>query len=130
MKTILRTLFFAILLFPLSMSAGDILDNIAAAISSSNAAALSKYFDNTVDITVVDKQSVYSKAQAQVVVQDFFTKNPVKHFALIHRGSSAQGSSYGIGNLVSGTQSFRVYFFVKLRSASYFIQEMRFEKQK
>jgi hypothetical protein len=130
MKNNLNRYLFIFLLLPLSMSASDILDNIAGAISSGNANALAQYFDNTVDITVVDKEAVYSKSQAQVVVQDFFSKNPVRRFTLIHRGSSAEGSSYGIGNFESGSQVFRVYYFVKLKNGVYFIQEMRFEKQK
>ncbi len=119
-----------ILLIPTLLIAGDILDNIGNAIRSGNAAAIAQYFDSNIDLTILDKESIYSKPQAQMVIQDFFIKNPVSSFNIIHRGSSAQGSSYGIGTLVAGGQVFRVYYFVKQKNEGYLIQEMRFERQK
>ncbi len=129
MKRLLHTLYLTALI-PLALAASDILDNIGMSIKSGNAASLAQYFDTTVDLTILEKESIYSRQQAQMVLQDFFTKNPVSSFNIIHRGSSAQGSSYGIGTLVAGGQSFRVYYFVKQKNEGYLIQEMRFERQK
>jgi hypothetical protein len=129
MKKILHTLCLAALI-PVALAASDILDNIGMAIRSGNAAAIAQYFDSTVDLTILEKESIYSRQQAQMVLQDFFAKNPVSSFNIIHRGSSAQGSSYGIGTLMAGGQSFRVYYFVKQKNEGYLIQEMRFERQK
>lgn len=108
----------------------DIIDNIANAIRSGNSKEVAKYFDTNVEITILDKESVYSKVQAEMVLRDFFSKNPVQSFEVVHRGTSGEGSSYGIGPLKSSNQSFRVYFYVKQKGAASTIQEMRFEKQK
>lgn len=108
----------------------DVLDDIAAGIRSGNAASLAQYFDNNVDITILDKESVYSKAQAQMVVKDFFQKYSVTSFTLIHRGTSAEGSLYGIGNLVTSSGVFRTYYFVKAKNGNHLLQELRFEKLK
>jgi hypothetical protein len=67
--------------------------------------------------------------QAEMVLRDFFAKNTVQSFEVIHKGSSGEGSSYGIGTLKTSIQSFRVYYFVKQKGGNSFIQEMRFEKQ-
>ncbi|MEP7129373.1 MAG: DUF4783 domain-containing protein [Chitinophagales bacterium] len=107
----------------------DIVDNIANAIRSGNSKEVAKYFDSNVEITILDKESVYSKVQAEMVLRDFFSKNPVQSFEVVHRGNSGEGSSYGIGPLKSTTQSFRVYFYVKQKGTTSTIQEMRFEKQ-
>lgn len=111
------------------VSSADVLDTIASAIKSGNASTLSQYFDASVDITILDKESVYSKAQAQMVVRDFFLKYPVSSFALIHRGTSAEGSQYGIGTMTSTSGSFRVYFLVRNKTGVSLIKELRFEKQ-
>ena len=108
----------------------DIVDNIANAIRSGNAKEVAKFFDTSVEITILDKESVYSKVQAEMVLRDFFSKNPVQSFEVVHRGNSGEGSSYGIGPLKSSNQSFRVYFYVKQKGTASTIQEMRFEKQK
>ncbi len=130
MKRSIRIFCLVALIFPITLWALDILDNIGMAIRSGNSASVAQYFDSTVDLTILEKESIYSRQQAQMVLQDFFAKNPVSSFNIIHRGSSAQGSTYGIGNLVAGGQSFRVYYFVKQKNESYLIQEMRFERQK
>jgi len=108
----------------------DVLDDIAASIRLGSASSVAQYFDNNVDITILDKESVYSKAQAQMVIKDFFQKYPVTSFNLIHRGASAEGSLYGIGNLVTSSGVFRIYYFVKSKNGNYLLQELRFEKQK
>jgi len=108
----------------------DIIDNIANAIKSGNSREVSKYFDNNVEITISDKESVYSKVQAEMVLRDFFVKYSVQSFELIHRGTSGEGSAYGIGKLKTANQTFRVYYFVKQKGGNLFIQEMRFEKQR
>ncbi len=111
------------------VSSADVLDTIGSTIRSGNAVALSEYFDASVDVTILDKESVYSKAQAQMVVRDFFLKYPITSFSLIHRGTSAEGSQYGIGTMASSGGSFRVYFLVRNKTGVSLIKELRFEKQ-
>ncbi|MFN9496550.1 MAG: DUF4783 domain-containing protein, partial [Bacteroidota bacterium] len=102
MKKYLFVFSLAVIAMPVLLAASDILDNIGNAIRSGNASAISQYFDATIDLTILEKESIYSRQQAQMVLQDFFNKNPVSSFSIIHRGSSAQGSSYGIGKLTAG----------------------------
>jgi len=130
-STLVRGLsvFFICLPF-MVFSQTDVLDEVASAVTSGNSKGISKYFDTNVEITILDKESVYSKAQAEMVLSSFFTKNPVQSFELIHRGNSGEGSAYAIGKLKTGTNMFRTYFFVKQKGNNSFIQEMRFEKQR
>ncbi len=131
MKKIISIAFFVAFFVSASksVSSADVLDTIASAIRSGNSGALSQYFDSSLDVTILDKESVYSKAQAQMVVRDFLMKYPAKSFNLIHRGTSPEGSQYGIGTLISSGGSFRVYFLVRNKSGVSLIKELRFEKQ-
>ena len=113
----------------LAFSQSDILDNIAGAVRNGNSKDVAKYFDNNVEITILDRESTYSRVQAEMVLRDFFSKNSVQSFDLIHRGTSGEGSSYGIGKLKTANQTFRTYYFVKQKGSQSLIQEMRFEKQ-
>jgi hypothetical protein len=108
----------------------DIYSDISDAIRSGDARAVARYFGNTVDLTILNQEEVYSKAQAEQVLRDFFQKNTPRSFTLIHKGVSKEGAKYAIGNLVTaqGIQ-FRAYFFVKQSNNGEFIQELRFEKQ-
>lgn len=105
-----------------------VLDDISLAIRSGNAREVAKYFDTSVEVTIHNESKVYSKQQAEMVLKDFFTKNPVTSFNIIHKGSSNEGSQYGIGTLLTGGGSFRTYIYIKQKGDVFFVQEMRFEK--
>lgn len=108
----------------------DIFDNISMAIRTGDAKQLSRYFNTNVDLTILNQEEVYSKAQAEQIVKDFFSKNTPKSFSIIHNGLSKEGSKYAIGNLIT-TQgaNYRTYMYIKQSGGTEFIQELRFEKE-
>ena len=55
--------------------AGDIYEKVTVAIKSGNAKELAAMFDNSIEITILESEQTYSKAQAEQVVKDFFLKN-------------------------------------------------------
>jgi hypothetical protein len=108
----------------------DIYDDISLLIRTGNAKELAGYFNTNVDLTIINQEDVYSKAQAEQILKDFFSKNVPKTFTILHKGSSKEGTIYAIGNLVTATgAAFRTSFFVKQISGKFYIQEMRFEKE-
>lgn len=107
----------------------DVFDDVAAAIKTANAAKVATYFAPNVELRVGDKSGNYSKSQAEVVLKDFFDKNPVRNFKLIHRGSSAQGAQYAIGTYEAAQGVYRVYIYLKNTNGSSVIQELSFEKK-
>ena len=125
----IKALMLVFVLIPAVLLAADVLDDIALSLKSGNARELSKHFDSNIEITILDTEDVYSKAQAEVVVKDFFTKNKPTAFELIHQGSSKEGSKYGIGNMTTAKGVFRTYVFVKQKGSAYYIQELRFEEE-
>src|ERR1051326_1612265 len=67
------------------------IEEVIGALRSGNAVELSKYFDDNVEVTLPVKSDSYSKAQAQVILKDFFSNNDVKGFELKHKGDSPGG---------------------------------------
>ncbi len=100
---------------------------VLRAIRSGNSADVSKYFDNTVEITLAEKSNSYSKSQGELVLHDFFANNLVKDFEIIHQ-SDKGGSQYCIGNLITNNGTFRTTIFMKQKGDREFLQELRFEK--
>ncbi len=130
MKKKRRIAFLFVLLSSVLIASVDIFENINTAIRSGDARQVSKYFGKNVDLTILSQEEVYSKAQAELILKDFFSKNTPKSFSFIHQGLSKEGSKYGIGTMVT-TQAakFRVYIYVKQTAGSEYIQELRFEKE-
>ena len=97
-------------------------------VKSGNAAQIARFFDNTVEITMPDKSNNYSKSQAELVLKDFFSNNPVNGFEIIHKGEN-NGSQYCIGTLVTKNGSFRTTIFMKQKGDKQLLQEIRFENR-
>lgn len=117
-----------IVLISKSLFALDIYEDIANAIRSGEARQLAVFFDNTVDMTILNQENVYSKAQAEFVLKDFFAKNPPKSFSILHKGSSPEGTQYAIGNLVTTNgKTFRTSFFLKNNKGKSVLLELRIE---
>lgn len=102
-------------------------DDVVKAIKTGDAAQLSKYFDNTVEITLPEKSNSYSKGQAELVLHDFFASNTVKDFEILHKSDNS-GSQYCIGNLKTINGTFRTTIFMKQKGSTEVLQELRFEK--
>ncbi len=125
MKTLI--VIFA-LLMPLAVEQPN-MASVTKALSEGDTATLGNYLDNTVELTILAIQNVYSKAQATTVLTDFFAKNKPRAFNAVHQGSSkGSASHYTIGDLSSATGNYRVYLYYKSVGDKPIIQEIRIEK--
>jgi hypothetical protein len=122
-----------VLLFTLLLIMGfavnaQIPDEIITSIRSGNSAKLSKYFNQNIELVVLDFECTCSKAQAQQVVTDFFAKYTPTKFTIIHQGGKSD-SNYAIGSLETQNGKYRVYFLIKTINQVSFIHQLRIEVQ-
>ncbi len=103
-------------------------DKIILSLKTGNAKVLSGYFNQNVELVVLDSDNVYSKAQAQLIVDNFFSKHTPENFHVIHQGGR-EGAKYVIGNLTTKSGQFRVYFLLKKSKEENYIHQLRIEKQ-
>ena len=104
-------------------------DEIATALKTGNAKGLSKYFSSTIDLSVLDEEDVYSKAQAELILKNFFTRHSPKSFKIMHRGTSKLGLKYTIGTLETSKGTYRVTFYVKKTGSRDFLQQLRIDEE-
>lgn len=122
--------FFTILAAFVALSSFTILiglTDVINGIKAGNAAAVAKYFDNTVEITLPGKSNNYSKSQGEVVLRDFFANNEVKSFTILHQGESG-GAQFCIGTLVTNNGNYRTTLNLKQKGDKQTLQEIKFEK--
>ncbi len=113
-----------------SVVAVDTYDEIASAIRSGDAKQVATYFNPKVDLTIANQEDMYSKAQAELLVKDFFSKNQPKTFTLVHKGSSKEGTLFAVGTLTCANgKTFRTSFVIKTVQGKNMIQELRLESQ-
>ena len=126
MKAIFTSFLATSLLLLSSFTQPDAIDGVIGALRSGDAPELSKYFDDNVELSLPVKSDSYSKAQAQVIIKDFFANNSVKTFDLKHKGDSPGGGHYCIGTLQTKTGNFRVHVFMKAKGNKEVLKEIRF----
>lgn len=107
------------------------LDKISDALSKGDAAALSQFFDRTVEVMVDGKGDVLTRDEARQKVSDFFAGNRAENFAVVHKGAAkGNASHYCIGDLKTAGKTYRVYLYMKTTPSSggeYRIVELRFD---
>lgn len=127
MKPILTTLLLGFGLLLTSFEEQRGIDEVINALRSGSSAQLSAYFDDNVELTLPDKSDSYSKAQAQLIVKDFFGNNGVRGFDLKHKGDAPSGGHFCIGTLQTNSGNFRTNVFMKKRNGKDVVKEIRFQ---
>jgi ketosteroid isomerase-like protein len=126
----MKTLFSTILAFTFvvlsSFTGQNTIDGVIGALKSGNANELSRYFDDNVELTLPDKSDTYSKAQAQLIVKDFFANNKVKTFDVKFQGEQ-NGREYCIGTLSTTQGSFRTTVYAKNKSGKQVVNNVIFQ---
>jgi hypothetical protein len=101
---------------------------IVDALKNGNASELAKYFNVNIDLTILDKQDIYSKTQAESLLKEFFAKNVPSNFKIIHQGGK-DDAQYFIGALTTSTGIYRVSILMKGQGKSFLIHQFRIEKE-
>lgn len=118
---------------PMHTKAQDVSDamrsEIILAVENGSARDLAKYFGNNVELSLPGNEGTFSKSQSEVIVREFFSKNPVSKFQINHQGASRDGSTYLIGTyLSSSNKSFRAYLLLKKIGESFVLHQVQFQE--
>lgn len=127
MKTIV--LFVAFVMNVLGGSYLDVSTEVLDAIKQGNAAAIAKNFNDKIDLKILDQEDVYSKAQAELVLKDFFAKHPVKSFVESHSSNAKSANQFVVGTLTSTNGKYRVSFLLKKFGDRFLISQFRIENE-
>jgi hypothetical protein len=126
-----RKIYSLILLLGVSLllkaSAIDIPQEVITGFSQGKAELISKYFGSNVELTIDNKENIYSSTQAEIILRDFFKKNLPLSFSIIHEGGKAE-SKYVIGSLKSSQGNYRITILLKDNNGKTYINQLRIEK--
>lgn len=131
MKTSKYILLFFTMFLSLTLVRADLpqtSDNISVAIRTANSRQLAGYFGNMVELVIPGKEGTYSKAQAEMLMKDFFSNHPPSSFMINQKGSSAGGSQFMIGTYKSGKNTYKTYILLKQANNQMAIQQVQFEE--
>jgi len=108
----------------------DIIENLAGHFKAGNAKEIAANFASSVELIIIDEEDVYSKAQAEQILRNFFTKYPPVKSSVVHLINTNPNFRFGILSLQTKNAKFRVSITMKKSGAAFFITELRVESDK
>jgi hypothetical protein len=120
---------FIFLLISAAFAQGDVINQVKETIKAGSAKELSRYLNNSVDVTLEGNVQSYSKAQAEFVLRDFFKQHPPNEVNIIHQGSSKAGQPFAILQYKSGSDIYRLFMKIKSVGNSQYLDDIRFTKE-
>lgn len=112
-----------------SKAQNEVINNVRDALKTGSSRELSKYLNNTVEISVNGEKASYSRNQAEFVLKDFFNKYPPQSFRYVHQGSSKEGLKYTVGTFTYDRGEFRVFMLIKQISGEYLVDKIDFNEE-
>lgn len=102
------------------------LDEVISALRTGNATELSKYVDDNIEISLPEKTDSYSRAQALMILQDFFANNVVRSFEVKHKGDNG-GNQFCIGTLQTKAGAYRTIIYMRNKNGKQLIKDIKFQ---
>lgn len=109
---------------------GDIVDTLSALFKSANSKEISKNFAPSVELSINEEEDVFSKAQSEQILREFFTKNAPVNATVVHLINTNPNYRFGILSLLTRNGKFRVAITLKKAANTFLITELRVEPDK
>lgn len=82
--------------------------DIESAFTRADANKVVSYGADKIVVSVNNKESIYSKSQAAIVLKDFFTKKPAESFKITVKSQVQGGGSFVAGEYISSGVKYRI----------------------
>lgn len=118
-----------ILIYLLPVTTGPI-EKVAELFRQANVAELTKLFAANVEITMQNDENLYSKTQAGIILDKFFSQNKPVSVKVLHKINSSQNYVFGV--LILNTQKgpYRIAVTLKQTGGTSELTELRIETEK
>lgn len=120
--------FFTI--FPAEIQQKDAIDTISGYFKTANSRELSGYFSPHMEMNILSEENEYSKAQAELILRDFFSKHKPASVKILHRINSSSNFRFGVLSFQTDKDKFRVSISMTNEGEKFLIKVIRIEYDK
>lgn len=105
----------------------EIPDEVIEALKMGNSKKLAKYFNQNLELVILEDGGFYTEKQAEILVDDFFAKNKPNSFQVVHSGNQSN-ASFIIGRMKCYSDYvFRVYVLMRKFNGEFVITQLKIE---
>ncbi|WP_411274397.1 DUF4783 domain-containing protein [Daejeonella sp.] len=129
MRTRLLHIFLPLLfaISPASAQQVDVIDLLAKYFNTADAPKIASLFSSTLELDILSEENLYSKAQAELIMRDFFSKNKPVSLKIIHRLSSNPSYKLAVFLVSTSKDKFRVSISLSGNDEAFLIKQIRIE---
>jgi len=106
-----------------------ILSQLVKAFNESDYQQLAQQSDELLELTFENEARHYSQTQTRFALKDFFQRNPVSNFEILHSSKKQASVHYIIGNYQSSMGVYRISIRMRKIGSEYRINMMKFRKE-
>ena len=115
---------------PAEVQQKDIFDTLSGYFKDSNSKEIAGYFASVIELEILSEEGEYSKAQAELILRDFFSKHTPVSVKVIHRLSSSSNYKFGVLYLQSKEDKLRVSISMANNGSKFWIKTITIENDK
>ena len=108
----------------------DIFDTLSGYFKTSNSREISSYFAPMIELDILSEEGEYSKAQAELILRDFFSKNKPESAVVIHRLNSSSNYQFGVISVHVAGNKLRISISMAKDGTKFLIRSIRIENDK
>ena len=105
----------------------EIPSKLISSFKKGDSIGLSNFFGDRVELSIQDKEAIYSNSQAKQIMAKFFREFQPTDFRKKHTGGKT-GARYVTGDLNTDKGKFRVSFLLKKQNGKFIIHQLNIEK--
>lgn len=113
-------------LISLAQKTTDLPKGLIPAFEQGNSISLAMFFSDRIELSIQDKEAIYSSSQAKQIMAKFFAKYQPTGLKKKHIGGKPN-SRYFIGTLLTNNGNFRVTFLLKESDGKSIIHQLTLE---
>ena len=115
---------------PAEVRQKDVFDTLSGYFKDSNSKEISGYFASVIEMEILSEEGEYSKAQAELILRDFFSKHSPVSVKVVHRLSSSSNYKFGVLSLQSREDKLRVSISMAKNGNQFLIKTITIENDK
>ena len=104
-------------------------NSIQEAMTSNDAKAIVQMGKDKVLLNILGKEGAYNHAQAEMVLNEFFTKKPKGTFVFVCKGKETSDGIFTIGKYTYGKESYRTTFHFRAEKSEAKLESLTIEKE-
>jgi len=118
-----------IILYAIPAFTGPI-EKVAELIRRGDVSELSKMFAADMELSIPNDENVYSKVQAGIILDKFFSQNKPLSVKMLHKVNSNPNYVFAVLILTTDKGSFRIAYTLKENGGNLMLIELRIETEK